>query len=83
MDRRWWRSPAIVFAIALAASAWAAGEDGIDPDSDDHRDAWVLPDKMGGIYAEHCAVCHGSSLEGAAQGPALMGPLTRGEFIFI
>ena len=31
------------------------------------------PDPFLPVYAEHCAVCHGESLEGAAQGPALVG----------
>ena len=32
--------------------------------SDPARDAWVLPDLMGGIYERQCAVCHGSAGEG-------------------
>ena len=36
------------------------------------RDAWVSPDKMGGIYAEHCAVCHGDQLQGKTIGPSLL-----------
>lgn len=47
--------------------------------SDPARDAWVLPDLMGGIYERQCAVCHGADLEGAAQGPSLLAKdLTRG-----
>ncbi|MCE2390174.1 MAG: PQQ-dependent sugar dehydrogenase [Proteobacteria bacterium] len=46
------------------------------------RDAWVLPDLMGGIYARHCAVCHGAQLEGAAQGPSLLAEtLAQGDSV--
>ncbi|MEZ4331622.1 MAG: PQQ-dependent sugar dehydrogenase [Myxococcota bacterium] len=38
---------------------------------DPARDAWVVPDAMGEIYAANCAVCHGAAFEGAALGPAL------------
>jgi glucose/arabinose dehydrogenase len=31
------------------------------------------PDPFTPLYAERCAVCHGESFEGAAQGPALVG----------
>jgi glucose/arabinose dehydrogenase len=51
--------------------------------------AWAIPTiiSMGGdpvapMYAENCAVCHGENLEGAAQGPALVGaPLVHGETV--
>lgn len=34
------------------------------------------------VYAENCAVCHGTQLEGAAQGPALAGALlTHGDSV--
>ena len=34
------------------------------------------------LYAENCAVCHGESFEGNAQGPALVGaPLLHGESV--
>jgi glucose/arabinose dehydrogenase len=37
-------------------------------------------DPFGDPYAEHCAVCHGATMEGAAQGPALARtPLKHGE----
>lgn len=45
----------------------AAGEEKGDP----ARDAWVVPDAMGDIYAANCAVCHGKDLEGSALGSAL------------
>jgi glucose/arabinose dehydrogenase len=34
-------------------------------------------DPFGGLYKESCAVCHGESLEGAAQGPPLVGAELR------
>lgn len=53
-----------------------------EEEGDPARDAWVLPDEMGGIYAAQCAVCHGANQEGAAQGPALVGaPLPGGDSI--
>ncbi len=55
-------------ALFIACAAGAEQESGGDP----ARDAWVLPDQMGGIYAKQCAVCHGADLEGAAQGPSLL-----------
>ena len=34
------------------------------------------------MYVEHCSVCHGEHMEGAAQGPALVGtPLKHGESV--
>jgi glucose/arabinose dehydrogenase len=34
------------------------------------------------LYAENCAVCHGESFAGSAQGPALVGrPLTHGDTV--
>jgi len=34
------------------------------------------------LFAENCAVCHGDSFEGNAQGPALVGrPLTHGDSV--
>jgi len=51
-------------------------------EGDPARDAWVVPDEMGGIYQAQCAVCHGAALEGAAQGPALVADrLTRGDTV--
>ena len=47
----------------------------------DARDAWVLPDEMGAIYAERCAVCHGDRLQGAAQGPSLLTELSQGDSV--
>ena len=39
-------------------------------------------DPFAPIYAENCAVCHGDTMEGAAQGPALVGvPLVHGASI--
>ena len=53
-----------------------------EDDSDPGRDAWVLPDEMGGIYAEHCAVCHGANLEGASLGSSLLvDPLVHGDSV--
>lgn len=45
---------------------------GQSEEGDAARDAWVLPDQMGGIYQLQCAVCHGAELAGAAQGPTLL-----------
>ena len=34
------------------------------------------------LYQERCAVCHGNHMEGAAQGPALVGrPLRTGDSV--
>ena len=65
--------------VAPLAGSPAAG----DEEEDTHgRDAWVRPDEVGAVYTEHCAVCHGEALEGAAQGPALVGvPLAGGESV--
>lgn len=41
---------------------------------DDARDAWVVPDAMGDVYAANCSVCHGPAFEGSALGPALNAP---------
>jgi glucose/arabinose dehydrogenase len=38
-------------------------------------------DPFAGPYAELCSVCHGPNLEGAAQGPSLVGELRRGDSI--
>ncbi len=55
-----------------------AEEIGGDPD----RDAWVLPDQMGGIYKAQCAVCHGPDQEGSSLGPSLLvSPLTHGDSV--
>ena len=49
---------------------------------DPGRDAWVLPDEMGGIYTAQCAVCHGPNQEGSALGPSLLvDPLVHGESV--
>ena len=34
-----------------------------EEEGDPARDAWVLPDEMGGIYTAQCAVCHGATQE--------------------
>lgn len=63
-------------AAAEAPAAPAAEEKKGDP----ARDAWVVPDAMGDIYAANCAVCHGKEFEGSALGPALVGaPLVHGD----
>ena len=56
--------------VAEAETAEAKAE--AESEGDEARDAWVLPDQMGAIYAAQCAVCHGANLEGAAQGPSLL-----------
>jgi len=63
--------------ILLPAATPVAGAE----EEDTHgRDAWVPADEVGNVYQEHCAVCHGENLEGAAQGPALVGaPLAGGD----
>lgn len=66
---RWLVLLVALAAIALVASAQPPSE---DEEADPARDAWVLPDQMGGIYKAQCAVCHGAKLEGAAQGPSLL-----------
>jgi glucose/arabinose dehydrogenase/mono/diheme cytochrome c family protein len=53
-----------------------------EDESDPGRDAWVLPDQMGGIYKAQCAVCHGPELEGSSLGPSLLiEPYTHGDSI--
>jgi glucose/arabinose dehydrogenase len=42
----------------------------------------VASDPFGPLYADNCAVCHGESFEGNAQGPALVGrELTHGDSV--
>lgn len=42
----------------------------------------INQDPFAPIYAQNCAVCHGEDMEGAAQGPALVGvPLIHGESV--
>ncbi|MBK7948319.1 MAG: PQQ-dependent sugar dehydrogenase [Deltaproteobacteria bacterium] len=65
---------------ATEATAMAASEAGEEKKGDPARDAWVVPDAMGEIYAANCAVCHGKEFEGSALGPALVGaPLAQGD----
>lgn len=52
-----------------------------EPEGDPGRDAWVLPDEMGGIYRAECAVCHGKQQEGSSLGPSLLAPLQHGESV--
>lgn len=59
----------------------APGEAQKEPEGDPGRDAWVLPDEMGTIYAAQCAVCHGASQEGSSLGPSLLGALPRGDSV--
>ncbi len=53
----------------LACSTWLAG---LGQQGDPARDAWVLPDEMGGIYRKQCKVCHGAELGGSSLGPSLL-----------
>ena len=63
--------------IALGAAAAAAAEEDTSG-----RDAWVPADQIGGFYEQECQVCHGPTLEGTAQGTALVGrALSGGESI--
>lgn len=55
--------------LGLASSAGGASD---EAKGDPGRDAWVLPDEMGGIYKAKCAVCHGQNQEGAFLGPSLI-----------
>lgn len=75
--------PAAVDALSgkagEAGKAEAAGK--AEKEGDDARDAWVVPDAMGDIYAANCAVCHGPALEGSALGSALNGPLVHGDSV--
>ena len=58
------------------------GTDGPEEtEGDPARDAWVLPDEMGAIYAAQCAVCHGPDQRGSSLGPSLLGDLTRGDSV--
>lgn len=61
------------------STATAAAEGATESESDPGRDAWVLPDEMGGIYKTQCAVCHGKDHRGSALGPSLLvDPLVHG-----
>lgn len=67
-------------AIASRAAAPSDGDAARAEEGDPARDAWVVPDAMGGLYAANCAVCHGKAFEGSALGPALAGaPLVHGD----
>ena len=66
-------APPAADANAAAPATESGGEERGDP----ARDAWVVPDAMGDIYATNCAVCHGQGLEGAALGSALNAPALR------
>ena len=56
--------------------------DATDEEGDRGRDAWVLPDEMGGIYKANCAVCHGQQQEGSSLGPSLVAPeLVHGDSV--
>jgi len=52
-----------------------------EEEGDPARDAWVLPDEMGGIYTAQCAVCHGATQEGSPLGPSLLGDLAGGDSV--
>ena len=52
-----------------------------EEEGDPARDAWVLPDEMGAIYAAQCAVCHGPEQEGSSLGPSLLGTLASGDSV--
>jgi glucose/arabinose dehydrogenase len=56
-------------SIAVSTAAYAAQADA------------QQPDPFGGLYQESCGVCHGASLEGAAQGTPLVGELRHGDSI--
>ncbi len=69
-------------APGVNAAADAAGADAGEEKGDPARDAWVVPDAMGDVYAANCAVCHGAALEGSALGSALNGPaLVHGDSV--
>ena len=78
-------SIAVLSAVACRPLAPAAldapGEAQTEPEGDPGRDAWVLPDEMGAIYAAQCAVCHGAHQEGSSLGPSLLGDLPGGDSI--
>ena len=58
------------------------GADPAEDEGDPGRDAWVLPDEMGGIYKAQCAVCHGPALGGSSLGPSLLEPsLVHGDAV--
>ncbi len=60
------RTLALLLCLAalsvLACSTWLAG---LGEQGDPGRDAWVLPDQMGGVYRKQCKVCHGADLAGS------------------
>lgn len=85
-------TPLVVLGLLIATFVAGCGSVGpeadgastlaVADDADPGRDAWVLPDEMGNIYAAQCAVCHGANLEGAAQGPSLRAdPLAHGSSV--
>ncbi len=75
------RSAPAADASAPSTPAAASSGETAEAKSDDARDAWVVPDAMGAIYAANCAVCHGPALEGSALGSALNGPLVHGDSV--
>ena len=71
---------ALCALVTLACHAGTFGGATNEDEGDPGRDAWVLPDEMGGIYKAQCGVCHGANQEGSSLGPALVGrPLEHGE----
>jgi glucose/arabinose dehydrogenase len=62
------------FAVPDSGSAQAAS-------AVDAAPAGAPADPFAGPYDELCSVCHGDNLEGAAQGPPLLGELRRGDSI--
>ena len=70
---RWWLKillgSVVLLVLVAAVGAWFFS-------TTDERE----PSKV--AFAEHCAACHGSTLEGGAEGPALIGKaLVRGDSV--
>ncbi|MEE3327128.1 MAG: PQQ-dependent sugar dehydrogenase [Myxococcota bacterium] len=62
----------LLIALIVSPTLHAA-----EPEDTRGRDAWVPADQIGNLYQEQCEVCHGKSLEGTAQGPALRGQASQ------
>ncbi|MBM5812206.1 MAG: glucose sorbosone dehydrogenase [Gammaproteobacteria bacterium] len=61
--------PALFLALLASVAGVAAAAEQQADDSALNQDMAA----MGRLYGEHCAVCHGEQLQGAAQGVALVG----------
>lgn len=64
-------------AVALLAALLSLGSNAAEQDDSDLARSQDMA-TIGRLYGEHCAVCHGEQLQGAAQGVALLGRELKG-----